>query len=229
MQQRYVPPDNISSRPNAMPQDNLDQRALAELNTQLATLLEILATPGTREQGTSEQPLKLLELHDREPGTSGEWASHYGETAPRGLTSQPEVHVSVSATKAERTDLVDLDAIRRVEERLGQALRDRNWQVFDLEYQRLENLKPYARDGMAQWQAARAIASGDFPEAQRILENLRLANPRDLQTGLNLALVYEAQGRIASAREVGAELARTHPLEPRVQTLLDRLENRPRR
>lgn len=73
------------------------------------------------------------------------------------------------------------------------------------------------------------MAENNYSEAQRILEELRHAYPNNLHAGLNLALVYEAQGRIASAKDVAASLVQTHPLEPRVQTLLDRLENRSRR
>ncbi len=225
--QRHVPLENIASRPSAGARDSLDQRMLAELNTQLSSLLAILAGQGTTDQGGADPSLEQIPMQG-DGGGRNEWASQADAGAGQELRPDPVVHVSVQAG-AEQLGRVDLEAIRRVEEELGQTLRDRDWQRFDLEYQRLENLKPHARDGLAQWRAARAIASSDYQEAQRILEGLRLANPRDLQTGLNLALVYEAQGRIASAREVAAELARSHPLEPRVQTILDRLENRTRR
>ncbi len=224
VQQRYVPLENIASRPGAVPRESLDQNMLAELNTQLSSLLAIIAGSGKEAQSGQEPPLEQVARHGEHDGNN-EWATRSDAAAGEVLTPEPVVHVSVQA----RPGQADLGEIRLVEERLGQALREQHWDEFDREFPRLSSLKPHARNSLAQWQAARAMAMADYPEAQRILEGLRHVNPRDLQTGLNLALVYEAQGRIESARDVAASLVQDHPLDPRVQTMLDRLENRTRR
>lgn len=222
--------DLPAPRPHSPPAGSrqaVDEQALAELNTQLSTLLAILTMPRGNENGLTEPPLEMVDL-GKGGGPDNEWTERPdGNDMPEHAPA-PVVHVSVRAARGQE-ERVDLGGVRQVEEALGHALRCQDWPAFDQEYQRLALLKPHAWDTLARWRAARAMAMSDYPEAQRILEGLRHANPHDLTTNFNLALVYEAQGRIASAREAAAELARTHPLEPRVQTLLDRLENRPRR
>ncbi len=129
------------------------------------------------------------------------------------------VHVSVH----QRTEPSHLAGIRPLEEELGRALRARDWAAFDLAYDRLAVLQ--TADALAHWQAARAMAEGDYEEARQLLEILLRDNPFDLRTGLNLALVHEAQGEIKKARNIARDLSRRHPLDSGLQSLLDRMEN----
>lgn len=129
------------------------------------------------------------------------------------------VHVSVH----QRTEPSHLAGIRPLEEELGRALRARDWAAFDLAYGQLAVLQ--TGDALVHWRAARAMAGADYEQARQLLELLLRDNPFDLRTGLNLALVHEAQGEIGKARIIARNLASRHPLDPGLQALLDRLEN----
>jgi Flp pilus assembly protein TadD len=129
------------------------------------------------------------------------------------------VHVSVH----QRLEPSHLAGIRPLEDELGRALRARDWTAFDLAYGRLIALQN--DDALSHWQAARAMAEGDHEQAMQLLEHLHRDNPFDLRTGLNLALVHEAQGEIEKARNIVRTLSRRHSLDSGLQALLDRLEN----
>lgn len=134
--------------------------------------------------------------------------------------ASPMVHVSV----LQPTEPSQLTGIRPLEEKLGRALRARDWDTFDLAYGRLRDLQP--GDALVHWRAARAMAVADYEQARKLLEPLHRDNPLDLRTGHNMALVYEAQGEIETARNIVRSLARRHPLDSSLQSLLDRLESR---
>lgn len=131
----------------------LDETGIAELNSRLSTLLDILSEPGqnsSADPNLSADPTPLPEAGlDRNSAETPPFSPKASLMRP-----EPEVHVLVRSRPGQGT----LEDIRKVEEALGQALQEENWQKFDQEYLRLSHLKPHAEAALGQWRAARAMA-----------------------------------------------------------------------
>lgn len=222
--------DGVRDKPLDASPFILDQRVVHELNLRLSTLLAALdhTTDTSGGQASNAVPDQAKTMGaDGEPGLDaflpGEGhVTHPGGT-PRGIVDGkapelPEVHISVRTSASS-----DMTTVRVLEEELGLALRAGNWASFDMAYNQLASLRK--GEILSRWQAARAMAQGDFEQARQLLEVLHRANPYDLQAGVNLTLVYKAQGRIVEARAIARNLANRHPLDPGLQAVLDRLES----
>ncbi len=227
--------DGIGDKPLDASPFMLDQRALQELNLRLSTLLAALDrtidTPGdqtfsafpdqAKTRGADDKPglNAFTPVEDSHAHSVGIPGGIHGDTVDGKAPKSPEVHISVRTSASP----LDMTTVRVLEEELGLALRAGNWAAFDMAYNQLASLR--TGEILSRWQAARAMAQGDFEQARQLLEVLHRANPYDLQAGLNLTLVYKAQGRIAKARTIARNLANRHPLDPGLQDVLDRLES----
>lgn len=210
----------------------LDQPTLEELALRLSSLLAVLSPSPSRHAPPPSGSFTERSLDGTDgPASDSFWhaSGHSGHVESFAMASQefdaqkvdtpPMVHVSVHQRKTPS----DIAGIRPLEEEMGRALRAGDWAAFDLAYGQLASLQ--AGDALVQWRAARAMAGADHEQARELLEILYRDNPFDLGTGLNLALVHEAQGEVEKARNIARTLARRHPLDPGLQGMLDRLEN----
>lgn len=209
----------------------LDQRKLEELNQRLSAVLVALnpSAAGFATRLAEPYPEHTGNEMEKSVGVSVPHAA--GHPASDGLAdvgttggeredeALPVVHVSVDRRK----DSSDVALIRSLEEELGRALRARDWATFDLTYNRLAALR--TGEALIHWRAARAMTGADYAQARQLLELLLRDNPFDLRAGLNMALVLEAQGEIAAARDLARNLSKRHPLDPSLHAQLDRLEN----
>lgn len=225
---------------------DLDSRAVHELNNRLDSLLAMLrqsTVDPARSQGeegghtdsaasgtsfgssTADTDISPGDVSQGSVPGLEQGISHPGEQAGNGGAGSVEGEADVRISVQARAQGPGLSRVRQLEKDLGRALRGQKWAEFDMALQTLASIRPQDEEGLAQWRAARAMAMADYDQAGKILTMLHRAKPHDPHAGINLALVYEAQGRLDSARDLARRLARSHPLNADVQSLLDRLEN----